>query len=144
MKITQSTIVTSVHAICFKEGNVLLALIKNRGFNNPGGHIDSGEKMEEALYREVYEEGYVKGTIHYLGAIKVSHEENPLYDPKGKYPIKAYQAFYKMKITECLPFQREYESTSRIWVEPDEVPFVINDHELSNLILRDAINLSSF
>ncbi|MFC0413936.1 NUDIX domain-containing protein [Cytobacillus solani] len=144
MKITKSIIVTSVHAICFRGGNVLLAHIKNRGFNYPGGHIDPGEKIEEALCREVYEEGYVKGTIQYIGAIEVSHEENPFFDPKGKYPLIAYQVFYRMDITECLPFLREYESITRIWVEPDEVPFVINDHELLKLVLNDALTLNSY
>ncbi len=144
MNITKSTIVTSVHAICFREGNVLLAYIKNRGFNFPGGHIDPGEKMEEALCREVYEEGYVKGTIQYLGAIEVSHEKDPLFDPKGKYPIIAYQVFYRMDVTESLPFLREHESITRIWVEPSEIPFVMNDHELSKVILNEALSLSSY
>lgn len=144
MKITKSTKVTSVHAVCFKDGNILLALIKNRGFNYPGGHIDTGEKLEEALSREVYEEGYVKGTIQYIGAIEVSHKENPLFDPNGKYPLIAYQAFYRMDVTECLPFLHENESIARIWVEPAEVPFVINDHELSKFILQDALTLSSY
>lgn len=144
MKITKSIKVTSVHAVCFKEGNILLTLIKERGFNYPGGHMDTGEMIEVALHREVYEEGYVKGTIQYIGAIEVSHKENPIYDPNGKYPLIAYQVFYRMDVTECLPFLREYESIARIWVEPAEVPFVINDHELSKLILHDALKLSPY
>ena len=139
MNITKSTIVTSVHAICFREGKVLLAYIKDRGFNFPGGHIDRGESVEEALIREVYEEGYVRGTIKYIGAIEVSHEENPKFDPTGKYPLIAYQAFFRMDITECLPFLRENESLTRIWVEPTEVPFIIDDHELSTIILKEAL-----
>ncbi len=141
MKITESTTITSVHAVCLKDGNVLLAHIKNRGFNYPGGHIEDGENVEEAIVRETYEEGYVKGTIKYIGSIEVSHEENPLFDPNGKYPLIAYQAFYRMDVVECLPFLREHESTTRIWVEPSEVPFVTNDHELSTLILQDALAL---
>ncbi|MGE8205629.1 NUDIX hydrolase [Heyndrickxia sp. NPDC080065] len=143
MKILESTKVTSVHAICFNEGKVLLAHIKNRGFNYPGGHIELGEKIEEALHREAYEEGYVKGAIQYIGAIEVSHEFNPLFDPKGKYPLIGYQVFYRMDVIECLPFLREHESITRIWVEPTEIPFVINDHELSKLILEDALTLTS-
>lgn len=143
MKLTDSLKVTSVHAICIKDEKVLLAHIKHRGFNYPGGHVETGEKVEEAILRETYEEGYVKGTIRYLGSIEVSHQENPSFDSRGKYPLIAYQAFFRMDVTECLPFLREYESSARIWVEPTEVPFVINDHELSKLILDDALTLCS-
>ncbi|MFJ7661283.1 NUDIX domain-containing protein [Lysinibacillus sp. NPDC097162] len=143
MKLTNSLIVTSVHAVCMKDGKVLLSHIKHRGFNYPGGHVETGENIEEAILRESYEEGYVKGTIQYIGAIEVSHKENPLFNSKGKYPVIGYQAFFRMDVLECLPFLREHESCTRIWVEPSEVPFVINDHALSKLILIDAVAIGS-
>ncbi len=139
MKITEST---SVHAVCILDGNVMLVHIKNRGFNYPGGHVDPGEELEKAVLREAYEEGYVKGSIQYIGAIEVNHEENPAFDPNGQYPLIGYQAFYRMNITECYPFLREHESVTRIWVEPSEVQYVIHDHELSQLILADALTLN--
>ncbi|MEO4052269.1 NUDIX domain-containing protein [Solibacillus sp. CAU 1738] len=142
MKISESTTITSVHAVCIQDSKVLLTHIQNRGFNYLGGHLDEGESLEEAIVREVYEEGYVRGTIKYIGAIEVSHEENSKFDPNGKYPLIAYQAFFRMDITECLPFLREHESITRIWVEPTEVPYILDDHELSTIILKDAIALS--
>lgn len=142
-KLTEYLKVTSVHAVCIKDGKVLLAHIKDRGFNYPGGHVETGEKIEEAILRETYEEGYVKGTIKYIGSIEVSHKENLSFDSRGKYPLIAYQAFFRMDVIECLPFLREHESSARIWVEPSEVPFVINDHELSKLILDHALTLCS-
>lgn len=60
---TQSEIVTSVHSYCFYQGKVLLVKVKERGFNIPGGHIEVGESPEEAIHREVYEEGYVMGQL---------------------------------------------------------------------------------
>lgn len=141
LKLTESLKVTSVHAVCIKDEKVLLAYIKDRGFNYPGWHVETGEEVEETILRESYEEGYVKGTIRYIGSIEVSHKENPSFDSSGKYPLIAYQAFFRMDVTECLPFLREHESSARIWVEPSEVPFVINDHELSKLILDDALTL---
>lgn len=47
-----------------------------------------------------------------------------------------------MDITECLPFQRLYESKARIWEEPSEVPFILNDHDLALSVLDEVINLS--
>ncbi len=138
-KIDDYSKVTSVHGVCFYNGNVLLVLVNGRGFNFPGGHIEDGETPEEALHREAIEEGYVMGPIKYLGAIEVSHEENPLFNANGKYPLIGYQMFYRMDIKECFPFLREHETMSRIWVEPDEVPYVTNDHALSRLVLQEAL-----
>lgn len=132
--------VTSVHGICFYDNKILLVHVKGRGFNVPGGHVEGDETLEQALHREVYEEGYVRGKItRFLGMVEVSHKENPLFDPNGKYPLVGYQLFYRMDITECLPFARENEAIARIWVEPNEIPYVVNDHELIQLVVGGAI-----
>ncbi|MCR8644477.1 NUDIX domain-containing protein [Paenibacillus sp. N1-5-1-14] len=130
--------VTSVHGYCFHDDKVMLVHVAGRSFNMPGGHVEQGETPEQAFHREAMEEGSVEGDIHYLGMIEVSSEENPLYDPKGKYPLIGYQLFYRMDITKCHPFRREHETTARIWVEPSEVPYVIEDHALALLILEKA------
>jgi 8-oxo-dGTP diphosphatase len=133
-------LVTSVHGFCFSKGKIMLVHIKDRGFNMPGGHVDAGELPEQAFHRETLEEGYVKGEIKFLGAIEISHEENLLFDPNGKYPLIGYQLFYRMDITECLPFLRENESTARVWVEPELVPYIMDDHQLSLVVLEEALN----
>ncbi|RIW32721.1 NUDIX domain-containing protein [Bacillus salacetis] len=131
--------ITSVHGCCFHQGKVLLVNIKGRGFNFPGGHVEGGETPEQAFHREVLEEGWVKGRVRHVGMIKVSHRNNPQFDPKGKYPLIGYQVFYRMDIEEMLPFQRNNESSCRIWAEPSEVPYVINDHELALEALNEAV-----
>ncbi|MFB7157377.1 NUDIX domain-containing protein [Lysinibacillus sp. NPDC056232] len=118
----------------------MLVHIDGRGFNFPGGYIEKGETPEEAFHREAFEEGYVKGHIHYIGAIEVSHEANPLFNADGQYPLIGYQMFYSMEVQDCLPFLREHETISRIWVEQEEVPYMINDHEISQLILQEALS----
>ncbi|WP_449444423.1 hypothetical protein [Ureibacillus acetophenoni] len=45
LELTESLIVTSVHAVCIKDGKVLLVQIKDRGFNYPGGHVEAGESI---------------------------------------------------------------------------------------------------
>ncbi|MBS4172959.1 NUDIX domain-containing protein [Bacillus sp. FJAT-49736] len=136
-------LVTSVHGYCFLDGKIMLVHIKNRGFNMPGGHIEVNETPEETFHREAYEEGYVKGNIQYLGALEVNHTENTLFDVNGKYPIIGYQLFYRMDITECLSFLREHESIARIWIEPDQVPFVMENHPLALAILENALKAVS-
>lgn len=46
-----------------------------------------------------------------------------------------------MAIQECLPFLREHETITRIWVEPEEVPYIIHDHELAHVILQEALTM---
>jgi 8-oxo-dGTP diphosphatase len=131
--------VTSVHGFCFYKDLILLTKIEGRGFNVPGGHVEEAETPEEAFKREAMEEGYVNGDMAYLGAIRVSHQHNPLFNPNGKYPMIGYQLFYRMDVNACFPFQREFEAKARIWVEPAEVPFIVDDHRLTNLILDEAL-----
>lgn len=129
-----------MYKVCFDNGHVLLVHVDGRGFNFPGVHIKNGGTPEEAFHKEAFEEGYVKGPINYIGAIEVSHEENPLFKVDGKYPLIGYQMFYCMEVQDRLPFLREHETISRIWVEPDEVLYVINDHEFANVVLQAALS----
>lgn len=141
MKLETADIVTSVHSYCFFEEKIVLVHVEGRGFNIPGGHIEPGETPEETLHREAYEEAYVTGELKYIGAIRVNHTENAKFVENGKYPRIGYQLFYRMEITECLPFLRQHETLSRIWVEPEEVPYVMDDHEIALLVLTEAINI---
>ncbi|WP_308462037.1 NUDIX domain-containing protein [Planococcus sp. CP5-4] len=134
-----SDIVTSVHGYCFLDEKLVLVQVKGRGFNVPGGHVEKGEVPEQALRREVYEEAYIAGELTYIGAIEVDHSENEKFTENKKYPKVGYQLFYRMDITECFPFLRQYETTARIWVEPEQVPHVMNDHEVALLVLKEAM-----
>lgn len=49
-----------------------------------------------------------------------------------------YQLFYRLDIEECEPFQRKHETTTRIWVEPEEVPYIIDDHDIILSIIDEA------
>jgi len=133
-------LVTSVHGVCIDQGKIMLVHVTGRGFNLPGGHVEAGESPEETILRECMEEGYVRcANPCLIGAIQVSHEENPRFDPNGKYPLIGYQLFYRTDVTECLPYLREHECTSRIWVEPGLAAYVMEDHNLAYLIVEEAL-----
>jgi 8-oxo-dGTP diphosphatase len=115
-------LVTSVHGICKLEDTILLVRNKDRRFHFPGGHLESGEDPVQALLREIYEEGYVRGdVVRLVGRVRVDHTNNPNWNPSGPYPLIGYQLFYLVKITEVLPFQAEYESVERIFVHMNEL-----------------------
>lgn len=135
----ENDILTSVHGYCFLDEKLVLVQVKGRGFNVPGGHVEKGEEPEQALRREIYEEAYIEGDFTYIGAIKVDHSENRGFMENGKYPKVGYQLFYRMDITKCFPFLRQFETTARIWVESEEVPYVMDDHELALLVLKEAV-----
>lgn len=60
-EIPPEELITSVHGFCFKDNNLLLVNLNNRGWDLPGGHIELEETPEESFKRESYEEGYITG-----------------------------------------------------------------------------------
>lgn len=137
-------LVTSVHAFCFEGDKLLLVRIEGRGFNVPGGHLEQDEEPLEALNRELLEEAYVTACDpRLLGHIIVDHSENERFDPNGKYPLIGYQLFYRMELAQLNRFERKHESTCRIWVEGEEAPHILDDHDLvKKHILPAALSYS--
>lgn len=114
-------LITSVHGFCFHGDQLLLVDVNQRGWDFPGGHIESGERPEDCFKREALEEGYVEGECELLGHIIVDHHENPLWTESSPYPKIGYQLFYKMSITNLLPFEGKFESAQRMFVNPNDI-----------------------
>ncbi|MCA0987475.1 NUDIX hydrolase [Guptibacillus algicola] len=114
-------LITSVHGFCFKDGKFLLVKLNDRGWDFPGGHIEEGETPEECFQREAFEEGYVSGACTLLGSIVVDHRNNDQWDEWSPYPKVGYQVFYSMAITEVHPFEGNYESGERIFIDAKDV-----------------------
>ncbi|MBD8521058.1 NUDIX hydrolase [Lysinibacillus fusiformis] len=114
-------LITSVHGFCFQEDQLLLVDVNHRGWDFPGGHIETGESPEDCFKREAREEGYVEGECKLLGHIIVDHSENPLWTESSFYPKMGFQIFYKMTITNLLPFEGEFESAQRMFVNPNDI-----------------------
>lgn len=117
----QQNLITSVHGFCFLNDKLLLVELKDRGWDFPGGHIEPGETPENCFKREALEEGYVEGECTLLGYIIVDHSENPSWTESGPYPKIGYQLFYKMDISKLLTYEGKYESTNRIFINPNDV-----------------------
>ncbi|WP_447402948.1 NUDIX hydrolase [Lysinibacillus sp. fkY74-1] len=116
-------LITSVHGFCFQGDQLVLVDVNHRGWDFPGGHIEPGESPEDCLKREALEEGYVEGECKLIGHIIVDHSENPLWTKNSPYPKIGYQLFYKMTITNLLPFGGEFESAQRMFVNPNDIAF---------------------
>lgn len=136
----QNHIITSVHGFCFQDDQLLL-VFNHRGWDFPGGHMETGETPEKCFKREALEEGYVEGDCIVLGYIIVDHSENPLWTANSPYPKIGFQVFYKMNITKLLPFEGEYESAQRMFISPNDVSSTYHEwNSLYQEILNCALD----
>ncbi|MCJ7842369.1 NUDIX domain-containing protein [Lederbergia sp. NSJ-179] len=139
-ELPERKLITSVHAFCFDREQLLMVNLKNRGWDFPGGHIEVGETPEDCVKREVLEEAYAKGLCTLLGMIEVNHSENDQWNEKSPYPLVGYQVFYRIDLTELLPFEGKYESTQRILIDPNEIAnYYTGWNETHQAILEKAL-----
>lgn len=111
-EIPDISLITSVFAFVFHNDGVLLTK-NSRGWDIPGGHIDDGEKPEEAIIRETKEETGVDIEI-----IKsVGYQEITILGikPNGyRYPFPlSYQLFFIAKVKNIGELDKNYECEER-------------------------------
>lgn len=110
--------IATAHGYCFSEKGLLL-VESHRGFELPGGHLESGESTLESFIREVYEEACVMvDEVILLGYIQVNFLD---WVETTKYPKLSYMAFCKANIKKQEPYQARYECISRVFIEPIDV-----------------------
>jgi len=77
----------------------------------PGGHPESNETPVETLEREVMEEACTTlKNIKYIGAVEVV-ENNETY----------YQLRYTARVLDVLPFNKEWETSERLFVALEDL-----------------------
>lgn len=86
------------------EGTKILAIRNDRGWEVPGGHIEEGETKEEALVREVEEEGGASFSDAKLLAIIESSNQD-----KYKDKVMLVYATNNFKLGEFTPSEDAFE-----------------------------------
>ena len=119
-KLPPIELVTSVCTLCFSGNKLLMIKHDERGWDIPGGHIEPGESLEEALRREVLEEAGAT-----LSECKCfAHFKFQLNGPKPpdfKYPYPAgYIVLYLSKLRSLNEFKGEFETSDRALMTPKE------------------------
>ncbi len=77
--------VSSVFLLAVKGDMIVATRDKKRGWDIPGGHLEPGETIEEALRREVYEEAGIKFTDAVPVAMAKDDGSWPQYAGKAMY-----------------------------------------------------------
>ena len=103
---------TQVSGYVYNEENQLLIVKNGKNWTIPGGHPEQGETQMQTLKRELMEEACVTlKDVKYLGAVEVI-ENGETY----------YQLRYAAKVLEVLPFDTEWETNAREFVNLEDLP----------------------
>jgi 8-oxo-dGTP diphosphatase len=108
-----TSLVTSVHCFCFHKSKVLFVHSRQRGWDLPGGHINKGESVTDALAREVSEEANVQiDGIRNVAAFMVKNNGPAPANKKYPFPI-SFLTFHTAKIARIDPFCPNLETDGR-------------------------------
>ncbi len=119
-KVPPPELITSALALVFDGNQLLMTNLTKRGWDVPGGHINSGELPEQTVQREVLEE-----TGAYVRDLRIfGYDKFIIQAPKPEayqypYPV-SYQIFYWGRIGQLEPFVPTQEAIGRKLFKPSE------------------------
>ena len=116
--------VSAAHCLAFSGDRIVLARHVDRQWTIPGGHVEPGESVIEAMRREALEEaGVVVGTPTLWAVERIERLSGPASSrPDGRpYPEPAYQVFFVAPVVAELvaPTANEECTESKLF-SPDE------------------------
>lgn len=107
---------TQVSGYVLNDENQLLIVKNGNNWTIPGGHPEEGEERLETLEREIMEEACLKiKDIKYLGSVEVVENGN-----------RYYQLRYTAVVKEILPFNKEWETSERAFIDLEDLPKYIS------------------
>lgn len=102
-----------------EEGNILLVKTRDGGWVYPGGQVEVGENLMDALVREIKEESGIETTVSYLIGVYSNTGTFKWYDGVTNVPTQVMFDFV------CKPVGGELaiseETTDSRWVAKDRV-----------------------
>jgi 8-oxo-dGTP diphosphatase len=119
--------VTAVKIYIFQDDKLLLTNIKSRGWDLPGGHIESGETAEQAILRELEEEtGAAVRRFNLIGYLRVTNEQEN--ERNRKYPKVSCILVYKgYDATVDTDHRFQLEASESKFVSLEELPQIHHD-----------------
>ena len=99
--------VTSVHIVAFQADRILVVRDRKGQFGFPGGRLEIGETLEEAMHREVYEEAcaYLEPDFQLFAILKIECTERL---PNREYPHDfSYMGMYVGRLRALDPIRSD-------------------------------------
>lgn len=124
----QESLCTAVMGIPMIDGKLLLCK-NHRGREFPGGHIEQGESLMEALRRELHEEAWITDykIIKLHGVTHITNEKNKINKATGiLYPTKGYIPHFLIQTKNWTRYP--------VWEEIIEA----NLFDLDTLVIQDG------
>ncbi len=128
--------VSAVHAFCFCKGKLVIVYAANRdSWTPPGGGVDEGEGVIEAIYREIKEESNMKVLKHaFIGYQDISEPEQMLTQVRSVCIVEPYGDF--------IGDPDDGEITEIKLIDPAEYKDYFDWKEIGDHIVERAIELS--
>lgn len=116
---------------------VVLEKVSKAGYKLPGGHIDNGELISEAVVRETYEETGIE--VEFESILSLGH-----FYPHQFHQSNLYVLCLAKPLTDEIEVQDKDEILDAKWIDVYEYLQDENVIEYNKIIVSTALNLKGF